>query len=110
LFSAVERGGLTRHQHPNRFQPQRGFIQHRQTLLALFAQGNQFAVANGRVDRLQCGQTCQLFVGIGRQTTLRFGNPFGVTREDLLFAGVDPWRQLIALSLSIPKASNRVSM
>ena len=92
-------GDLTRHQHPNRFQSQRSLVEHRQTLLALFAQGNQFAVTYGRVDCLQRGQARQFFVGIGRQATLRLGNALGVTREDFLFAGVDPWRQLITLGL-----------
>ncbi|MNT81395.1 hypothetical protein D3C72_2209880 [compost metagenome] len=65
----------------------------------MFAQGNQFAVAYSRVDGLQRGQARQFFIGVGGQTTLRLSHTFGVTRVDLVFAGVDPWCQLIALSL-----------
>ncbi|MNL52521.1 hypothetical protein D3C87_1757060 [compost metagenome] len=65
----------------------------------MFAQGNQFAVTNGRVDRLQGGQARQFFVGVGGQATLRLCHTLGVAREDLVFAGIDPWCQLIALSL-----------
>ncbi|MNF91178.1 hypothetical protein D3C84_737710 [compost metagenome] len=68
-------------------------------MLALFAQGNQFAVAHGRVDRLQRGQARQFFVGIGGQATLRLGDTFSVARQDLRFTGVDPWRQLVTLGL-----------
>ena len=68
-------------------------------MLALLAQGNQFAVAHGRVDRLQGGQARQFFIGIRRQATFGFGHAFGVTWGDLLFAGVDAWCELVALRL-----------
>lgn len=89
----------TRDQHPNRLKAQRGFFKHRQTLFALSAQGDQFAVTHGRVDRLQGGQTGQLFFGVGCQTALCFCHAFSVLRRDFLLACVDPRGQLITLRL-----------
>ena len=46
-------------------------------MLTLLAQGLQLAIPNGRVDRLQGGQTCQFFFGISRKTTLSLGHALG---------------------------------
>src|SRR5471032_2293711 len=97
LWERVE--GLAGHQHPNRFQAQRCFVEHGQALLALLAQGDEFAVAYRWVDGLQRGQTCQLFFGIGSQTTLCFGHAFGVFRRDPGFTGVDLRVEHVTLGL-----------
>ncbi len=90
---------LASHQHANGFQAQGGFIQHRQAIFALLAQGVDFAVTYARVDRLQRYQARQLLVSLGCQAALGFGHALNVGWQNLLFAATDTLGQHIALGL-----------